>query len=260
MKKILVIVVMLMSMNIYAQRAPESKPDFELTKEEATLRIQDWEMKVKDLETKLASLQGDVTENKRLLDEAIQALKDCKKNLNDLIEATDAEVSAFRERFGKLEAKVRQLRSLSNDEIVERRAEVLDLQKEYIELQHIKIAILPEFYSKMVKVGNDIDYMLSLEKKVTTYTVGTWAENRDCLWNISGKMEIFGDPSLWPKIWQANKDIIRNPDIIHPGQVLTLPAKSAKDAEELKAERKYYRMKREAAATNAETGAPTSGK
>jgi len=32
-----------------------------------------------------------------------------------------------------------------------------------------------------------------------------------------------GDASKWPSIYEANRDKISNPDLIHPGQVLTLP-------------------------------------
>ncbi len=33
----------------------------------------------------------------------------------------------------------------------------------------------------------------------------------------------YGDAAKWPLIHQANRDKIKNPDLIHPGQVLTLP-------------------------------------
>ena len=32
-----------------------------------------------------------------------------------------------------------------------------------------------------------------------------------------------GDSKRWPEIFEANKDIIKNPDLIHPGQVLKMP-------------------------------------
>ncbi len=32
-----------------------------------------------------------------------------------------------------------------------------------------------------------------------------------------------GDASKWKSIYEANRDKIDNPDLIHPGQVLTLP-------------------------------------
>ena len=33
----------------------------------------------------------------------------------------------------------------------------------------------------------------------------------------------FGDANKWHAIYEANKDRIKNPDLIHPGDVLTLP-------------------------------------
>ena len=33
----------------------------------------------------------------------------------------------------------------------------------------------------------------------------------------------YGDASQWKKIHEANKDTIKNPDLIHPGQTLRLP-------------------------------------
>ena len=34
----------------------------------------------------------------------------------------------------------------------------------------------------------------------------------------------YGDANKWHAIFEANRDKIKNPDLIHPGQVLTLPA------------------------------------
>jgi nucleoid-associated protein YgaU len=34
----------------------------------------------------------------------------------------------------------------------------------------------------------------------------------------------YGDAAKWPVIFEANRDKIQNPDLIHPGQVLTLPS------------------------------------
>ena len=34
---------------------------------------------------------------------------------------------------------------------------------------------------------------------------------------------VYGDAQQWRKIHEANRDIIENPDLIYPGQVLKLP-------------------------------------
>lgn len=35
-----------------------------------------------------------------------------------------------------------------------------------------------------------------------------------------------GDADKWRSIYEANRDKIDNPDLIHPGQVLTIPSNS----------------------------------
>ena len=52
----------------------------------------------------------------------------------------------------------------------------------------------------------------------TTYTV----KSGDCLWNIAKKY--LGDGSRYNEIYNLNKDKITNPNLIYPGQVLTLPS------------------------------------
>jgi nucleoid-associated protein YgaU len=59
------------------------------------------------------------------------------------------------------------------------------------------------------------------------YTVRTWAENRDCFWNIAGYPFVYGDPTQWRRLYEANKSKLRrpdNPDLIHPGLVLDIPS------------------------------------
>lgn len=44
----------------------------------------------------------------------------------------------------------------------------------------------------------------------------------DHLWGISGKSTIYGNPYAWPLIFKANRDKIRDADLIEPGQVLAV--------------------------------------
>ena len=45
----------------------------------------------------------------------------------------------------------------------------------------------------------------------------------DCLWRISAKKDIYNDPFKWVKIYQANLDKIKDPDLIYPYQNLKIP-------------------------------------
>lgn len=55
----------------------------------------------------------------------------------------------------------------------------------------------------------------------------------DCLWKIAASKDAFGDGYAWPLIYDANKDQIKNPNLIYPKQVLKVPVAPSED--ELKA-------------------------
>lgn len=44
----------------------------------------------------------------------------------------------------------------------------------------------------------------------------------DNLWNISGKAEVYSNPYQWPLIYKANKNKIKDADLIYPGQNLAI--------------------------------------
>jgi outer membrane murein-binding lipoprotein Lpp len=90
---------------------------------------------------------------------------------------------------------------------------------------------------------NELQASLRREGAPKVYTVGTWAANRDCLWNIARKPSIYDDVWLWPKIWQANRDEIKDPDLIYPGEKLQIPQKSPLTRNETMAENGYYQQK-----------------
>lgn len=44
----------------------------------------------------------------------------------------------------------------------------------------------------------------------------------DSLWTISGRPSVYGDPHQWPLLFRHNRDQVKDPDLIFPGQALSV--------------------------------------
>jgi len=60
------------------------------------------------------------------------------------------------------------------------------------------------------------------DSEVKKHSVWIWQETGDCLWNIAKKY--YGDPFKWKYIYEANRDIISDPRVIFPKQILRIPS------------------------------------
>ncbi len=240
---ILIILFVVFTSSFTTVNVNAQKPESELNCEEFQALLLEWQTKVDNLYKKFDALKADADNNKAELTRIQTALEDCNKELYAMIEASLQDIDDYRQKLGRLDGKVRNMESREN-----KQEEIDAVWAELNELRKDKLALLPEFYNKIIDIARRIKNLKVYVEKPSGYTVGTWAKDRDCLWNIAGKMEIYGDPLQWPKIWHDNIGKIRNPDIIFPGQLLTIPPQGPKTDEEIKLERKYWRQKRAAAA------------
>jgi len=151
---------------------PESKPDLELLCEEADARIQDLQNRVDALTKRLRDLNEATAKSEQDLEKTKKDYIDCERQLLELIGATQQDLEAFRQQLGVLEGRVRQMKQLSNDELADRRAEVVQLEEELNRLRGNRLSVLPEFFDRIIALARDIRGLYR-ERKVTGYTVGT---------------------------------------------------------------------------------------
>lgn len=219
----------------------------DLTKEQATQKIEQLEKRASELKRQQAALDQQLEQKNNVLKAKQDDYEKCIDELYALVGATRQDVDAYEARLKRLENKIADLLRLSPMDLLARKHEVDEAEEEYKSLSGNKISLLPAFFDRVQRVSENIRTLRdTLSRAEKTYVVGTWARDRDCLWNIAKKPDIYGDAFKWPKIWQTNRDQIRNPDIIFPGQVLRIPAPAPLTPEEESAARRYYRQKREA--------------
>lgn len=86
-----------------------------------------------------------------------------------------------------------------------------------------RIATVKTAKDSSVKTSDGADVKTSDrdDDKYYYYTVRSWEKYNDCLWRIAG--EYYKNPRLWRKIYNANRDLIKNPDLIRPGWVIRIP-------------------------------------
>ncbi len=159
----------------------------------------------------------------------------------------NATTGAFAASVAGLNAKIDALTNLSDADLYARKGEIDELQKAKDELLAQKISGMKRFAAGNAALQSKIDALkarVAVAKDANKiYTVGTWAKNRDCLWNIAKKKDIYANPFAWPKIWQGNRDQIKDPDIIKKGQKLKIPADATLTDAEKKATRSYWSKK-----------------
>ena len=104
--------------------------------------------------------------------------------------------------------------------------DVKELADEGFDLKvSIKLKQYRAYGTKIVKVSNNKANITDQRpatnspapKQETTWKV----KKGDCLWNIA--KEVYGNGSMYTKIYEANKDKITNPNLIYPDQILTIP-------------------------------------
>ncbi len=185
---------------------------------------------VKGLESQSAKLSGDIDK--------------CLDDLYALVGSDRQKAAAYREEIAAAERKADELLRLSDVDLAARASEVKALEAKVKELRANRLSIIPEFSTRLDALDGKVASLLKAIGGEKFYTVGRWSTDRDCLWNIAKKKDIYDNAWLWPKIWQSNTDKIRNPDIIRPGQKLKVPAGTELDANEKAAARRYYANKR----------------
>ena len=82
-----------------------------------------------------------------------------------------------------------------------------------------------------MRAGYVLDKLAGISEELAvvfpaSYTVKELTLNTDCLWRIAAMPFIYNDPMQWPLLYRANMSIMpdpKNPDLIEPGMVLTIP-------------------------------------
>ncbi len=229
------------------------------------MKVDDWQAQITSLTVQRDSLKkvldGINTDNANLksqiasLDQQYQS--EMQKYLG-MVGVTQTDMNAFDQALTTLAGQIDNYNKMSDQDLCAHQTEVKSVGAQIDSIKVSKLALAAEFYSRVQDLSNSYSQLQArlancsqMAMAMKTYTVGTWARNRDCLWNISKKPKIYDDPWKWPKIYVANRDQIKNPDLIHPKEVLKIPENGPLSKEENAAAKAYYAKKVKMSKSNA---------
>lgn len=215
----------------------------EMTREEWQTQMATYKAKQAELQAQLLKMNAEIEELKTQSTKLDADIMACEDALYALLGVTRAEVEAFDKELTQMENRVAELQRMSDAELVNYKDELVRMETRAKEMAKSKICMIPRYNDRVNALQQKITALLNSIQKEKTYTVGTWAKDRDCLWNIAKKKDIYANAWMWPKIWQGNRDKIKDPDIIKPKWVLKIPEGKELSKEEKSAANKYYRQK-----------------
>ncbi len=217
-----------LAFGLAALAAPQARAQYpeDFTKDQADSTILYRRNEVSQLSTDLGQANDAAT--KAMSDVATRTGDNgkCRDDLYSMLGSDRNGYNAYRERLARDEQELSALRSIQPSMLNDNAARVSALENDIRALRSDKLVLIRDNNSRVSQLSQGFvqlrNSMGPAPSSNSTYTVGTWRANRDCLWNIAKKPEIYNDPFAWPKIWRANMELIHNPDVIHPGQQLQI--------------------------------------
>ena len=161
---------------------------------------------IADLNTKIGAVQNEIDAEW----EAVYALLGTDK----------AGVDAYRAELDGIDAQLDGLAALSPEDLFQQKDEIKAAETKLEEMKGNNIYKLSEMQKKVAGLE---DKIAALKEKLPKNMYDQYnVVKGDYLWKISKKDEIYGDPYQWIRIYDVNKDQIKDPDVIHPEQVLNI--------------------------------------
>jgi nucleoid-associated protein YgaU len=195
--------LLLLSVSTFAQEEKEmTQEEFQSEMTRLTQQKVESTKKVSELKSEIDALKKQKA--------GLGSIEEGQKELLALVGATEASVTRYRKDVAELEAKLQR-----------REGSIEDAQLALENLQKNKISAYSEFNDK---VNGQMKRTLAAwqeeeANKVVNYTV----VKGDYLWKIAKKSEFYGNGFAWPVIYNANRDQIKNPDLIYPKQEFKIP-------------------------------------
>ncbi len=204
----------------------------DLSKEQRMKYWEDLENELAMWQQRAAQAQADIEKETKLIEE-LKAKRDELTNrrddlYNEIIASagkTSSDIQRIHSKIKEYKNRVNNYQQLSNKQLYARRKEVDNFTDGYWEFRKDKLTKLPEFDEDFRELDRSIKKLSQdlLAARPKYYEDEYLVVRGDYLSKISGYEHIYNDPKRWGIIYRANRDQIKDPDLIYIDQVLRIP-------------------------------------
>jgi len=198
------------------------------------LKYDDYQSRLYGLQNREKAAMQSIETEKARIEELRQQIEELNAQiaavwdeLFAILNTTREEYDAFLDEIAAMEARVRALEQMAPQALLEQVDEISALEKRVIEMKKTSFVKISAVEKRLNDLATRIERLKNAipRPRQDLYTV----IRGDYLWRISGKKDIFGDPWKWMRIYSANRDQIKNPDLIYPDQRLMVPRQIGRD-------------------------------
>jgi len=228
MRKVLITIIITLFLGlIVAPTSFAQEKQKKITYKEYQALLAEWQGRLANAQEAISiedSLIKDLKEKYMMTEEEIAQIQ---QEIYDMLGVFEADVENYDKEMAALENQINTLRALTPELLYQRQDELESAEGKVNQLKSQSLSNIPANWDRLEKMSRDIEELKARvpKPKNDVYTV----VRGDNLWKISSKADIYNDPYKWPRIWSANVETVKDPNMIYPDQNLTIIRELAKN-------------------------------
>ena len=188
--------------------------------EEYEAQLLSWQQREMQAKATIAQEEENIANIKAEIAAMDQQIASITQQMYDLLGITEADVEKLEGEMMGILDHINELKMMSSQDLEFKRDEIDGIENDIDGLMAWPAAGLPVMQRKIAGLRKALaELRAKLPRLPRSHTV---AEG-ECLYIISGYSTIYDDPLKWPRIYRANRDQIKDPNLIYPGWVLDIP-------------------------------------
>ncbi len=216
-KSFMVLLVVLTTVG-FAQQSYDYKT---MKMDEYRAELAKWQKREADAKAAIAEQQARCEQIKQQISQVEQNTNAVWDEIYALLETDANGYKDYLAQLRNLENEVSGFAALSPEDIYTRKDELEGYKNRLAEMKKDKRSVSSEASGIIQRIEN---MLAEAEQKAKPAAAGRYEVQRgDYLWKIAKNPDIYGDPYAWIRIYTANRDQIKNPDLIYPNQVFRIP-------------------------------------